>query len=715
MNENQSQPEAQQVQSGEGQVPEKPKSKRGGKREGAGRKPKAVANNDASRNGPRNSKAKQAVIRHEFEQARNQTDQSVYSNSATGEEIKSGIIDQASPNQFNSNENGAGTHSTLAVPEGQRVREVNADSHGQEAKPKTRREPRGQRQLGPNDPQLLEAVAQCIGQSGNPQNVHDASGNGEADRHSGEGAHVVHAEASAGCADQHSEQQQSEHADAKQPDAGGEAGAGEREQITAEEQRQLFDPAIYCSLYCREPGSWRYSAKQIDFMRACRVVREDLTLNLADFPRNLALGAVNGVGKTQIIGDLIRYFMDTIPNCGVGFTSHVDRQCEALYRYLIPHQMQPRYGDWKCVVGKMEAPNGNWARWFTAKDVGAVESLHAPFMIRILDEVKSMKDEIIDATNRWQPKLTIFISSKGLMSGRFYDCFTRLREFWQIHEINAADCPWIPQRWIEEQLVTHGPSSALVKSMITNEFSDVDLRVLITIEAVNDILRHEPQWEDDGQIVAALDVSAAKRDGDECVMIHRRGNKVMDPWSCPPSDNEMEVVGRVMNRIREVKPHHLFVDIGGSGSPVASRIAEVVKSEDGRTAVHRVDFGGKANDGRKYARKNAEMYGVLSSKIVERKIILPNHPKLIGQVTSRQYTTNSQGQTVLESKETMRRRGAKSPDYADALVMCAMEPSAAWSAVRKTSQWYDDSHAKDIMSRNNNGVGMVGGKYLGRG
>jgi len=679
----------------------KQKSKRGGWRPGAGRK-KAASNRVEG--GQSNSAGNQTALRESKD-----SNQSAESKEIKGSKIEAGQFD-VSPNQH-----GGSVRQPLC--EGREQTHIGEEAESSAAAGISLREALGS---DLDDGELdCDAVFYGAGQTQGGISDRQTDGNrneedgGSSSQSSGgnrpsEALHAQGGERNGG-----SSISGSEHAHDDQSSSGSQNGGDES--VTSEQQRQLFDPGVYCSLYCREPGSWRYSPKQLEFLRSCRVVAEDLTIKQDDFPRNIALGAVNGVGKTQIIADLIRYLMDTIPNCGVGFTSHVQRQCEMLERYLQQHQLQPRFANWKCVSGKLEEPNGNFARWFTAKDVGAVESLHAPFMVRILDEVKSMKDEIIDATNRWQPKLTIFISSKGLMSGRFYDCFTQLRQFWRTFEINAYDCPWIPGAWIEEQVATHGINSALVKSMITNEFSDVDLRVLITIEAVNEILRHEPQWEDDRQIVAGLDVSAAKRDGDECVMVHRQGNKVKEPWSCPPSDNEMEVVGRVMNRIREVKPHHLFIDRGGSGGPVAARIAEIIAAENGITTVHRVGFGDKANDERKYARKNAEMYGVLSAKVTERKVILPNHAKLIGQITSRQYTTNSQGQIVLESKETMRRRGAKSPDYADALVMCMMEPNAAWSAVRKTRQWYDDSHAKELRNRNTNGVGMVGGKYLGRG
>lgn len=497
----------------------------------------------------------------------------------------------------------------------------------------------------------------------------------------------------------------------QQPDAN---RFGSDDRVSRDQIIKLYDPAVYCGLYCREPASWKYSEQQLKFMRACRVVAPDLKIHLGDFPKNFALAAVNGVGKTQIIADLIRYLMDTIPGCGIGFSSHVARQCEALERYLDQHQLQPRYKDWKCVSGKLEHPNGNWARWFTAKDVGAVESLHANFMIRILDEVKSMKDEIIDATNRWQPKLTIFISSKGLMSGRFYDCFTTLKPYWTTFEIDAYSCPWISAKWIEEQIGTHGRDSALVKSMVTNQFSDVDLRNLVNYEMYNQIVKQPPAFYDDQLVYAGLDVSAARKDGDDCVLYHRQGNKVAIPWSCPTSDNEMEVVGRVMQRLREVRPDYLFIDKGGAGAPVAARIAEIIESEKGKTKVIRTGFGDKAIDGQKYVRKNAELYGVLAKKIIDRLIILPDHDKTKSQLTSRQYTVNSQGQIVLESKDTMRRRGMKSPDYADALVLCVQEPPFIASEFHKTTKWFTEERVNELRKNKVSGK-YVGGRFLGNG
>ena len=592
-----------------------------------------------------------------------------------------------------------------SIPEGQPIREGNGEQIRSEASTDGGGESLGQSGLGQLGSRLSSFVEARNNEQGVLGDAVHSNGVGDSNQSSTQDHGDTHAKSPAGSSDQHPEQP-SQQPNANRPN--------ESDTVSRGQLERLYDPAIYCGLYCREPASWKYSERQLEFMRACRVVSPELKIHLGDFPRNIVLGAVNGVGKTQIIADLIRYFMDTIPGCGIGFSSHVARQCEALERYLDQHQLQPRYKDWKCVSGKLEHPNGNWARWFTAKDVGAVESLHANFMIRILDEVKSMKDEIIDATNRWQPKLTIFVSSKGLMSGRFYDCFTSLAPYWIPFEINAYECPWISQKWIDEQMATHGKDSALVKSMITNEFSDVDLRNLVNYEMFNEIIRHVPQWMNDNLIYAGLDVSAAKKDGDECVLFHRKGNKVETPWCCPSSDNEMEVVGRVMQRLREVKPNYLFIDKGGAGAPVAARIAEIIEAEKGKTQVIRTGFGDKAIDGQKYVRKNAELYGVLAKKIIDRTIILPDHEKLKSQLTSRQYTVNSQGQIVLESKDTMRRRGMKSPDYADALVLCIQEPPFNHAEFSKSQKWFQEDKINQLRKNNISGK-FVGGRFLGNG
>jgi len=445
--------------------------------------------------------------------------------------------------------------------------------------------------------------------------------------------------------------------------------------ISIEQQLKLLrDPISFCQTFC---ASHTYSGWQRAFLKDCRVVNEDGRIQGSDWPRTVVLAAVNGSGKTEILADVIRYLLSTVPGCVIPITSPIYRQLEMLENYL--KAQNHKFPGWTCVEGKLTAPNGNFARWFATDTPTAVESFHGPFLVRIIEEAKSMADEIFDQTNRWQPKLTIIVSSKGLASGRLYESITTYRERNKIHEVDANMCPWISKKWIAEQIEEHGVDSPLVKSMIKNEFSDVDIRNLITMDQISRCLKVKPQFIKD-DVVCSLDVSAAKKGGDECVGYSRTGNRFDEPYIFPYCKSEMEVVGLAVTWIRKIKAKHLFIDEGGLGGPIAARIAEIFDGDNSVT-VHRVDFGSKDvfND-KLYFNKAAEMYGEMANGIELCKWILPSDVRTHTQLVARQVKPRSDGLIQLVSKKDL----AKSPDRADSIVMCAQEP--------KTSQKITYSH-----------------------
>jgi hypothetical protein len=59
-------------------------------------------------------------------------------------------------------------------------------------------------------------------------------------------------------------------------------------------------------------------------------------------------------------------------------------------------------------------------------------------------------------------------------------------------------------------------------------------------------------------------------------------------------------------------------------------------------------------------------------------ISIPNHPELIADLSMPLYFRTETGKIKLESKEAMRRRGVKSPDYGDALALAFFEGRELW-------------------------------------
>jgi hypothetical protein len=473
----------------------------------------------------------------------------------------------------------------------------------------------------------------------------------------------------------------------------------------------LRHPANYGLTYCR-PEGFQYSTRQLDLLGNCQVVSNDNRLELSRFPLNIAVGCINGFGKTECASDITRYCLDNIPNCTVVYTSKVYRQCKNFHRYLKKQQELPRYKDkWDCIERTLRAPNGNEAHWFATKDANAVESFHSPFLVRIIDEAGAMDDDIIDNTKRWNPKLTIYLSSKKLKKGRFYESFTKNRGHWILVEANYKDCPWISERQYEEDVKELGVDSAVIKSMYLNEWSDHGIRNLISIESIDRCLETPPAWNHGNERIAGLDLSAARKGGDECVLMWREGNRVHPPFIIEGAKNEMEVVYIALAKIKELKIKHVFADAGGMGGPMIARMEEILQGDES-VKVQRTYFGNTKDIPKPYSNKATFMWDQMAKMIADRKIIIPNDSELISQLTLREYEILGDLNMRIVPKEVMRHRGDGSPDRGDALALCLMEP--AIDRESKTSNHFDKNSLRELQSNKMNGS-HVGSRFLGNG
>ena len=76
-----------------------------------------------------------------------------------------------------------------------------------------------------------------------------------------------------------------------------------------------------------------------------------------------------------------------------------------------------------------------------------------------------------------------------------------------------------------------------------------------------------------------------------------------------------------------------------------------------------------ATDGGQFARLRDELWWRTREWFAGRDVSIPEDARLIGELTSVQYAYTSAGKLQVESKDSMRKRGLKSPDCADALVL----------------------------------------------
>ena len=85
-----------------------------------------------------------------------------------------------------------------------------------------------------------------------------------------------------------------------------------------------------------------------------------------------------------------------------------------------------------------------------------------------------------------------------------------------------------------------------------------------------------------------------------------------------------------------------------------------------------INFGSKAKDDDKYPNLISEAWFELSDII--NQIQLPYNSDLLMELSTRQWKQDSRGKRAVESKTEYKKRGFRSPDIADACIICFYTP-----------------------------------------
>jgi hypothetical protein len=79
-----------------------------------------------------------------------------------------------------------------------------------------------------------------------------------------------------------------------------------------------------------------------------------------------------------------------------------------------------------------------------------------------------------------------------------------------------------------------------------------------------------------------------------------------------------------------------------------------------------VNFGGSPGDKTKYTSVADEMWFEFPVKEAQ----IPDSPELMRQLSGRQYNYDKKDRKIIESKDEYKKRLGRSPDDADALILC---------------------------------------------
>jgi len=170
--------------------------------------------------------------------------------------------------------------------------------------------------------------------------------------------------------------------------------------------------------------------------------------------------------------------------------------------------------------------------------------------------------------------------------------------------------------------------------------------------------------EDDGQVIVGVDV--ARMGGDRTVFWMRKGLKTLK-YDVHQKLRTTQVCDALEQFIDFNKDTELRIDDTGVGGGVTD---EMMKREYNVVAIN---FGGVAQDKDKYPNWISEAWFYMAEILPEAE--LPMNQDLLMELSTRQWAQDNKGKRRVESKADYKKRGFRSPDLADACIICYGDPA----------------------------------------
>lgn len=439
----------------------------------------------------------------------------------------------------------------------------------------------------------------------------------------------------------------------------------------------------------------------------------EILCSVRDHPRT-AVRSCHGIGKSFTAGQVILWFLCSFPYSIVLSTAPTWRQVEK----LIWKEVRASYRRAKVPLGgnllpkspEIQIVQDEWyAAGLSTNEPDRFQGFHEENILVVVDEAAGVPEEIFEAiegvlTSR-NARL-LLLGNPTNTQGTFYKAFKG--DGWKTISISAFDTPnftefgiteedvasgkWeqkitgplpnpklITPEWVADKYRRWGPTSPAYSARVLGQFSEDGEDTLIPLAWVEAAMERWHDAEEGDEVEIGVDV--ARFGSDKTIIAVRYGSKVTEITEYSQQDT-METVGRVMEARRTHRPSAIKVDVIGLGAGVVDRLKEQDVNVTG------INVAEKANDPESFVNLRSELWWNLRERLDPNPLVNPNPislpqiDDLLADLSGIKYKIDSRGRIAVESKDDMKKRLGRSPDYGDAICLLfaqgvTQDPNAA--------------------------------------
>ena len=413
-------------------------------------------------------------------------------------------------------------------------------------------------------------------------------------------------------------------------------------------------------------------------------------------PIRMAISSGHGIGKSVLGAWLVHWVLSTRVRCRGTVTANTNDQLEKKtwaavrewHSYLIN-------ADWFESNANIMFRKNYRTSWFVAPASCAEENSEAfagqhakdSTSLYLFDEASAVPDKIWNVAygglTDGEP-MFVALGNPTRNTGEFHRvCFGSGRERWTSMVIDSRESKFSNKALIEEWATDYGEDSDFFKVRVRGLPPNADEHQYIDEGRVRLAQTNAPYVIQDEPLIAGVDVSGGGAALTVCMF--RRG---FDARSLKPiiltgeqtvADERQLVVDQLARALNEQPIKAMFVD-AAFGAPVVVRLKQM-----GFSNVHEVNFGGLSADPL-CENARAAMWKAMKEALPKLAIDQHDH-RLATDLKGPGFHLNRKNKLVLESKDSMQKRGVASPDRADALALTYALPvraprrGAKWAAV----------------------------------